>query len=96
METQLATTPSPQNPPPAETPKPAPVVEQKPPKVKWGATYVFRLRRQAEGPFPNLWELSILDSKACGNAPVKKLISDADALVYCLDNLQGELEAAGL
>lgn len=85
--------PSQQNLPQAEAVKPEAAVK---PKIKWGQTYVFRLRRQAEGPFPNLWELSILDPKSCANAPVKKLISDADALTYCLDNLQGELEADGL
>lgn len=63
---------------------------------KFGATYVFRLRKHNGGPFPNLWELSILDPKGCEKAQVKKLISDADSLVYCLDNMQGQLEDDGL
>jgi len=78
-------------PPVASTPQPEPES-----KIRFGATYVFRLRKQIEGPFINLWELSLLDSKACDKAPVKRIISDADALTFCMENLQGELEADGL
>lgn len=53
--------------------------------------YTFRLRRHKGGSFNGLWELTILDKKG----QVSKMISDADSLVYCLENLQGEMESEG-
>lgn len=65
------------------------------PKFDFDKTYTFRVRRHtgksADGTFGGLWELTLLDEK--GN--VTKTLADADALVYCLENVQGELENEG-
>lgn len=92
---ETATLPPQSQPPQPPTKTPEKPVDAKP-KTKFGATYIFRLRKQIQGPFPNLWELAVLDEKTCKDAGVKKIISDADALTFCLDNLQGEFEADGL
>lgn len=58
---------------------------------QFGPSFTFRLRKHIKGNFSGLWELSILDL----NGMAKKVVSDADALNFCLENLQGELEAEG-
>lgn len=63
------------------------------PQSTFDKTYTFRLRRHKGGSFHGLWELAIL--KDDQQARIKKTISDADALNFCLDNLMGELEADG-
>lgn len=58
----------------------------------FGRSFTFRLRQHnKKSNFPGLWELAILD----GKGEVAKLISDADALNFCIDNLMGELESEG-
>jgi hypothetical protein len=61
------------------------------PKYEFDKTYTFRLRKHKSGNFSGLWELTLLDKK--GN--VERLISDADALNFCMDNMMGELEGDG-
>lgn len=63
------------------------------PKFQFGPSYTFRLRLHIAGPFAgqSLWELATLDE----NGQDKKIISDADKLENCLDNLVGELQADG-
>lgn len=59
---------------------------------EYGQSFTFRLRRvRVPQEFRGLWELALLDDD--GN--IKKRISDADALNFCLDNLMGELETEG-
>lgn len=66
--------------------KPSPTKES-----VFGRTYNFRLRQHKKGNFSGLWELAIVDAR--GN--VVKMISDADALNFCFDNMMGELENDG-
>lgn len=73
------------SPPPANT---APVKEFDP-------EFVFRLRRHKGGNFRNLWECTMLDPKTCKDAPVIKVLDDANALNYAMDNMQGEIEILG-
>jgi hypothetical protein len=57
--------------------------------------FTFRLRRPAhpKNPaFKGLWELTIKDSE---NSEWE-IISDADGLYYCLENVHGILENMGL
>lgn len=61
------------------------------PSMAFGKTYLIKLRQHKTGPFPSLWELTLLDKFG----KVEKMIADADALNYCLENLQGELENDG-
>ncbi len=62
------------------------------PESIFGKTFTFRLRQHnKKSNFSGLWELAILDN--AGN--IAKLISDADALNFCIDNLMGELETEG-
>lgn len=68
----------------------APSINQKP-SSQFGKSYTFKLRQHKEGNFRGLWELSLIDK----NGKVDKMISDADALNFCLDNLMGELENDG-
>lgn len=77
----------PQQQPKVSPPKP---VNQKP-SAQFGKTYNFKLRQHISGNFPGLWELSLINKEG----KVEKMISDADALPYCLENLQGELENDG-
>lgn len=58
---------------------------------QFGKTYTFRLRQHKEPPFRGLWELSLVNHMG----RVDKMISDADALNFCIDNLMGELETDG-
>ena len=60
-------------------------------KYLYGKGYNFRLRQHKGDNFAGLWELAMLDPK--GN--ILKIISDADALNFCIENLMGELEADG-
>jgi hypothetical protein len=57
----------------------------------FGPSFTIRLRQHKEGNFSGLWELSILNQYGL----IEKMISDADALTYCLENLQGILEDEG-
>ncbi len=65
-------------------------INQKP-SSQFGTTYRFKLRQHTQGNFSGLWELALIDDLG----KVKKIISDADALPYVLENLQGELENDG-
>ncbi len=67
-----------------------PTTNQKP-ASGFGRTYRFKLRQHKEGNFSGLWELSLIDNLG----KVEKLISDADALNFCMENLMGELENDG-
>lgn len=64
--------------------------------IKTGAKmsdgYTFRLRQHLDGNFRGLWELARLDEKG----KVVRMISDADALTFCIENMQGVLEDDGL
>jgi len=62
------------------------------PPIQGDLAITFRVRRHSAGSFKGLWELAIMDEKG----RVKEVISDADALLYCLDNLHGILEDQGL
>lgn len=57
----------------------------------FGAAYYYRLRQHSGGPFKGLWELTRLNKMG---HPIK-VISDADALNFCLENLMGEMEIDG-
>jgi hypothetical protein len=54
--------------------------------------FTFRLTRHKDGGFKGLWELAMLD----GNGKLIEVIDDANALPYCVDNIQGVLENSGL
>ena len=76
-----------------------PTMPVEPPKMaligpKMSKGYTFRLRQHLTGNFHGLWELAILNANDQGSA--YKIISDADALNFCMENLMGELEAEGL
>ncbi len=58
---------------------------------KYGATYLVRIRQHSEDNFSGLWDLELLDKKL----NVVKVISQADNLNICVENLQGELESDG-
>jgi hypothetical protein len=60
-------------------------------KFTFDKTYVFRLRRHNKDNFSGLWELCILGPKG----QVVEQLTDADALNYCLENMQGRLETDG-
>lgn len=60
-------------------------------KYEFDKSFTFRLRRISSGNFASLWELARLNRVG----GVEKIISDADALPYCVENLMGELEAEG-
>lgn len=63
-----------------------------PPDSMFGCTFTFRFRQHNKtSNFSGLWEFAMLDE----NGKVTKLISDADALNFCIDNLMGELESEG-
>ena len=70
---------------------PQPQTTNQKPSSQFGPSYTFKLRQHKEGNFRGLWELSLIDNLG----KVKKMVSDADALPYCLENLQGELESDG-
>lgn len=67
-----------------------PQVQPKP-KFTFDKSFTFRLRRHHQDNFSGLWELCIMGK----NGQVIKQLADADALNYCLENLQGELEVEG-
>ena len=75
-----------------ETLRKPPTRKITPPDPNGEVTVTFRLRRHGMGNFKGLWELATVDQKG----KVIEIISDADALLYCLDNLHGILEDAGL
>ncbi len=58
----------------------------------YGKEYIFRLRQHEGDNFPGLWDVDRMDQD--GN--VLEIISQADALTYCLENVQGKLEEDGL
>jgi hypothetical protein len=60
---------------------------------KFDASYTFRLRRHQGGSFSGLWELTRLRDNP--KAEVVKMIEDANALNYTMENLMGELETDG-
>lgn len=60
-------------------------------KYEFDQQFTFRLRRHKGGSFSGLWELSMLNK----NGGVEKLLKDADALGYCIDDIQGVMEAGG-
>jgi hypothetical protein len=62
-----------------------------PPKFTYGKTYLFRFRQHDGDNFSGLWDLTLISPK--GNEI--KDIAHADALNFCMDNLQGELEGDG-
>ncbi len=64
-----------------------------PDQARWEFDHVynFRLRRIKGGSFHGLWELCLMDD----HGDIIKTLSDADALNYCIENLQGELETDG-
>jgi len=70
-------------------PQPSPSTPKS--QFTFGKTYTFRLRQHDQDNFAGLWELCILSPQG----KVVKTISDADALPYVLENLQGELENDG-
>lgn len=76
---------------PLQVPEPKQPLTNQKPSTQFGKTYRFKLRQHSQGNFRGLWELSLIDNLG----KVEKMISDADALNYCLENLQGELEADG-
>lgn len=58
--------------------------------------FIFRIRRYKAGHhFHNLWEATLLDPRACRDTMVIKTLDDANALNFCMDNIQGHLEAEG-
>lgn len=65
-------------------------INQKP-SSQFGKSYTFKLRQHISGNFRGLWELSLIDK----GGKVEKMISDADALNFCMENLMGELETDG-
>lgn len=79
------------SPPPPKPTMATPATPQE--KDIFGPSYTFRIRRHVGGHWggQGLWELALLND----NGAVKKLISDADGLTFCLDNLMGELESDG-
>ncbi len=76
---------------PIQIPDTKPIVTNQKPASQFGKTYRFKLRQHIQGNFKGLWELNLIDDLG----KVEKVISDADALNYCLENLMGELEADG-
>ena len=56
---------------------------------------IYRLRRHKGGSFNGLWELAEMENTRKAGFKIKKMIANADGLVYCLENIQGELEADG-
>lgn len=60
-------------------------------KLEYDKTFTYRLRRITGGNFSGLWELARLNRMG----HVEKLLSDADALNFCMENLQGDLEEEG-
>lgn len=62
-------------------------------KSKFGKEYFFSLRQHNRGPFRGLWELNVIAIPRFFKT--KKVLTDADALNFCLENLQGEIEADG-
>ena len=67
---------------------PAPI---KPLQTKKSSVITFRLSKHVDGPFPGLWELVVLKT----DGTIDEVISDADMLQYCLDNLHQSLENRG-
>lgn len=74
---------------PTETPPASPSLK---PKYGFGPAFNFRLRLHIEGPFAqqSLWELAQIaeDGK-------ELIISDADKLQNCLDNMVGVFQQEG-
>ena len=60
-------------------------------RFEFDKSYTFRLRRHKSGPFSGLWELTKLN-KVGG---IEKMMKDADALNFCMDDVMGELEEEG-
>ncbi len=60
-------------------------------KYTFGPTYLVRLRQHTEDNFSGLWDLDLLDKKM----NVVKVISQADNLNICLENLEGDMESDG-
>jgi hypothetical protein len=83
------------NPLPAKAQPPV-IDEQKPViaqiKSQRSTEIHFRLSKHVDGPFPGLWELAVMKP----DGTVDEIISDADMLQYCLDNLHQVLENKGL
>lgn len=69
----------------------AKVAEPEKPTTQFDQTYHFRLRRHKGGNFHGLWELTLLNKMG---HPLK-VVDDANALNFVMDNLQGEIEADG-
>lgn len=61
------------------------------PAAQFGKTYLIKIRQHSGGNFSGLWDCALLTNLG----KVEKMISEADALTYCLENLQGELESDG-
>ena len=58
-------------------------------------SFCFRLKRYAKPKnpyFKGLWELCVIDEEG----KVLEVVSDADGLYYCLENVHGILENMGL
>ncbi len=63
------------------------------PEFGFAKAYNFRLRMHSSGPFSgqSMWELTRMND----DGTELKIVSDADKLENCLDNLVGELQADG-
>lgn len=77
---------------PAAPPAPQPSGK---PNDEFDPVYIFRIRRHKAGNFHNLWESEMLDPAHCEAAPVDKVLDDANALNFVMDNIQGEIESKG-
>jgi hypothetical protein len=61
----------------------------------FGKTYVILLRQHQNDPFHNLWEAALLDPKAVPLDKKIKVIDDANALNFAIENIMGEFESDG-
>lgn len=71
------------------------VVEEQETKAKFefGQQYAFTLRQHKSGPFSGLWELNRIEMPK--RMIVAEVIADADALPFCIENMQGRIEKDG-
>lgn len=70
----------------------SPATTNQKPSSQFGATLRIKLRQHnKDAHFHGLWECTIINEQG----KVEKVISDADNLTICLENIQGELEALG-
>jgi hypothetical protein len=67
------------------------IILEQPPKC-YSESFTFRLRQWQNTQFSGLWELSVMDKTG---RQVEQIISDADALSNCLENLAAILENRG-